>query len=487
MTKGLRASKIVQKTAKTPTRLRRALDAPASRASIQRTTKPRWSMNGERMVIHHREYVGAIETDSDNIFAYDAYPIDVSNAHSFPWLAGVAQNFEDFQMESFAVEVVPSCGTNTSGNLILSVDFDAHDPDDNETKQTLMQIEDAIQTPIWQGARYVAKPQNLRKFSRDRFVAQPSDSTADARFTSVGVVYVATTPTNLLNANVGVPPYPTASIGDVFFDYKVSFATPQASSLLTTSMTAGVAPRDTQLYRNSDTSTVTASSGVNLLRGVNDSPLSRSGIIDPAAFGARVITSLANQYIDPNTGSILSSNEKLIELSKDTSAHLLVTLAPSSGSPVWTTAPSSTPVIQQYVRAEESDNALNFVLRNDAPNLAQNTFSILQASANAAGQPAIATYLISFAAAAGTAIRLISTVGYVVNLVGGVLRTRAVIDSRKFSSSELDEMRKDPVNDPYRRPVYSSVGRSNRKRITQTSSSSSSSTSTAPPAGFTAI
>ncbi len=83
-------------------------------------------------VIRHREYVADVL--STTTFTVTAYPINVGVATTFPWLAGVAQNFEQYELRGIIFEYKSLSGralnsTNTAlGTVIMATEYDSTKP-----------------------------------------------------------------------------------------------------------------------------------------------------------------------------------------------------------------------------------------------------------------------------------------------------------------------------------------------------------------------
>lgn len=77
----------------------------------------------------HAEMIRTMTVGTDNT-VYHTYPLSVSHEDAFPWLSGVARNFDLFQCISCTYRYVPSCSTFASGQVIMAFDYDATDVND---------------------------------------------------------------------------------------------------------------------------------------------------------------------------------------------------------------------------------------------------------------------------------------------------------------------------------------------------------------------
>lgn len=420
--------------------LKSANSAPAAVSGRRRFSRPVWSIQGDRFTVEHREFVNTVNSDVNNVFAYDVYPLDAANADSFPWLAGIAQNFEDFRLESFEAEYVTEIGTTSSGSVIMSCDYDAHDASLFETRQSLLQIEDSIVAPLWENVKFVASKHNLSKLSKDRYVASAEDEKSQNRLTSFGTLYIATTPTNLMTSTVN--PSPSIVLGDLFFKYRISFATPQLPVALYTSGNALARPTAPQLTQKSNTTTANSTNGTNLLRGLADTiAILNDGAINPDAFGIQVVTALANQFLDPTSSSNppVPAGEQVLLFTKDFEGLISTVFSTLAGSPIFT-SPPTTPSVQYFVPNTNFTTTLSARDKRAADTSVNVTQTQSFQSAPGSGAVNMEWMLKAFISA-GSVVRFASLAAYVVNALGGVMETTINASPRKWSNYDLDRSR----------------------------------------------
>lgn len=83
-------------------------------------------------IVRHREYICDIL--SSTAFTVTSFPINVGISTTFPWLAGIAQSFEQYEMRGIIFEFKSLSGralnsTNTAlGNVIMATEYDATKP-----------------------------------------------------------------------------------------------------------------------------------------------------------------------------------------------------------------------------------------------------------------------------------------------------------------------------------------------------------------------
>lgn len=151
---------------------------------------------GDEIVVRHREYIGDI--DSSTTFT-KAYELDLNpGLAAFPWLSGVANNFQVWQPNGIIFEYVPMSGTAVTGtnaqlgSVIMATQHDSLEKEFNDKTEMLNHnfavsvcpCDKAI-LPIECDPRYL---QAQRLYVRD---SEPP-STADKRLSDLGRVTIAT-------------------------------------------------------------------------------------------------------------------------------------------------------------------------------------------------------------------------------------------------------------------------------------------------------
>lgn len=92
---------------------------------------PVFSSNGKTRIVH-REFISNVV--SSNTFRGAVYPINPGLPLTFPWLSGIAANFEQYQLEGIVFEYKSTSAdalnsTNTAlGTVVLSTNYDVMDP-----------------------------------------------------------------------------------------------------------------------------------------------------------------------------------------------------------------------------------------------------------------------------------------------------------------------------------------------------------------------
>lgn len=85
--------------------------------------------------VQHREYVGDIIATGSNNFSVTAFPLNPGISGSFPWLANLAINYQQYEWMGMIWEFISTCSDDTGGasmgmgTVIMATDYDAVDVD----------------------------------------------------------------------------------------------------------------------------------------------------------------------------------------------------------------------------------------------------------------------------------------------------------------------------------------------------------------------
>jgi hypothetical protein len=206
---------------------RTVFEVPVARGITYRTGRPKFLGTGENQLIEHEETIGNLYAPATNpgIFQVST-PIRINPGLQaiFPWLSGVAAQFESYVFEYLHFAVETSSGSSSDGSIHMAVDFDSADAAPT-TKVQLMAIEHAVRGVPWKSFTYVAPKNCLHK--RKTYFVRTNTSLPDLgelNLSDVGVLHMATDGLS------------TASklIGELKVKYRIRLMTPQLSSVSST-------------------------------------------------------------------------------------------------------------------------------------------------------------------------------------------------------------------------------------------------------------
>lgn len=191
----------------------------AKGSTIRNGTGAKMMSNGNVTRVSHREFISDVSSASSG-FSTVNFAINPGNVTAFPWLAAIAANYESYTFKKLNYRYVPLCPTSTQGRVTMAIDYDARDAVPT-SKAVLSQYQGAIATPVWQQALYVAPPQNLIKFAKQRYVSgATTPASSDVKTYHVGQLILATSNT----------PATATSLGELWVEYDVEFQTPQIAT-----------------------------------------------------------------------------------------------------------------------------------------------------------------------------------------------------------------------------------------------------------------
>jgi len=124
--------------------------APSSVANVTQSGKPAYRTGRDSIVVTHREYIEDLTSPANTYWTAVITPVNPGLASTFPWLAGVANNYEEYRFRRLRVHYVPACSTALPGETAWSFDYDAADSAP-ASKQEQLSFEGAMVNPPWSG------------------------------------------------------------------------------------------------------------------------------------------------------------------------------------------------------------------------------------------------------------------------------------------------------------------------------------------------
>jgi len=177
--------------------------------------QPRIINSGARgdgsIVISHSEYMGEVTTHptTPGVFAVASYNINPGNAKTFPWLAQVACNFQEYSIEGMAFHFKSMSAdalnsTNTAlGTVIMATQYDptAANP---QSKQEMENCEFAQSTkPSISMTHFIETSKRQTPLSNLYVLPDGVTATGDERFYNFAQFNIATQGGQAANINLG--------------------------------------------------------------------------------------------------------------------------------------------------------------------------------------------------------------------------------------------------------------------------------------------
>jgi len=176
------------------------------------------NLNGKRaFVVNNSEFIANVQGSGD--FATSVVRgIQPGIPGPFPWLSGIASNYEQYRIKRFAARYEPVAPTTSAGTVMLAIDYDPLDPLPGDKTQ-MMTMAGAVRSTVWMKSKCFAE-QFRRRFEKLFVRTGALPANADLKTYDYGYVVVAVEGT------------PTGVVGELYFDYEIEFFTPEGSSNL---------------------------------------------------------------------------------------------------------------------------------------------------------------------------------------------------------------------------------------------------------------
>jgi len=170
--------------------------------------------------ITHREYIG--EVTGSTTFLASSYAVQPGISETFPWLHGIANNFEKYKIKSMTLEFINVSATSERGRVTLAFD---HDPLDSNPidKVQLFSYKGAVEGAVWAPLKLRVPVPNKEYFTRNGIVTGTDLKTYD-----IGKFVVGTSN----NADAAI-------IGELFVSYEIELSVPQPATCPSITISGG--------------------------------------------------------------------------------------------------------------------------------------------------------------------------------------------------------------------------------------------------------
>jgi len=206
-----------------------AIAAPVSYAYPTKGRKPKFVSSKGSVKITHREYLRPVTAFTNGDYALnntggvaDDFSINPLNPFLFPWLVGIAGNFDQYTFRSLRVEYKPLCGTSSKGRVGIFFDKDSSDPGPDD-RSALANYPTLSEISVWAVSSLNIPVDNVKRFMAD-------NPTSDPKLINLGKIGWATYGSD------------TVDVGELFVEYTVELFNAQPST-----------PTIESLFRNAGT------------------------------------------------------------------------------------------------------------------------------------------------------------------------------------------------------------------------------------------
>lgn len=193
------------------------VSAPTQRTKIQRSGQPRvaYRPNGD-CSIRHRELIA--DVNGSVAFATTKIPVNPGLNGSFPWLSRIANNYESYVLNSLRYCFETSAATTFTGQVMLTVDYDASDSAPT-TKIQASSYRGTVACSPWCPSCHTSLRSDLQKRKTYYMRAGNIPAGEDIALYDVGNMFVCT-----------YGQASTALAGELWVEYDVRLLTPKTLS-----------------------------------------------------------------------------------------------------------------------------------------------------------------------------------------------------------------------------------------------------------------
>jgi hypothetical protein len=164
------------------------------------------------MVVTHREYIKDFIVSAVD-FAAQTYCINPGCKATFPWLAQIAVNYEQYTIKRMAFEFISRVATTFGGSVGISTDYDVTDSPPTSSTEALNR-QGTIESAAYRSIRSVLSPLALKALSGLRYVRSGNVAGDLKTYDSANVTVFSDTLSEIGN------------LGKVFVDYEIELITP---------------------------------------------------------------------------------------------------------------------------------------------------------------------------------------------------------------------------------------------------------------------
>ncbi len=220
---------------------------PAAYSVAKYASPAQYLSNGDNVIIKKREFVGSVTNGTTTGFALaglsavePGYDLNPASAGMFPWLSGIACNFERFHFNSVKFTFIPAQATSVSGRFYAAIDYD-YDDIPATSKQVLMSNRTAMESSVWQQVTLEADSRELHRDIPFKYVSLSGrNNFVEPRTAFCGYLMVAfDTPTANLSFDIWVEYSVVLSI-PVMLSGNLQDSTTNSVSVSTSNVTSAV-------------------------------------------------------------------------------------------------------------------------------------------------------------------------------------------------------------------------------------------------------
>lgn len=201
-----------QITGRSGTSIGRASDT-VSNVSRVNYSNPRIIGSDGRMRISKREFIANIPATAD--FSVYKYEVNPGSTTTFPWLSGIAPNFEKYKFLRLEFNFQTSQSTFVPGTVILAPEFNVTDPLPTNKAQ-ILEYAYARRSAVWENFSIRLKKEDVMNF-KSYYTRIPNQLVDDLKLYDPLYLIVGT---DGLSEDLNF-------VGEIWVDYEIEFSLPQ--------------------------------------------------------------------------------------------------------------------------------------------------------------------------------------------------------------------------------------------------------------------
>jgi len=186
--------------------------------------------NNNSITVTHSERFGTADTSilfNPKLFSLQP-GIGSGGGHMFPWLAGIARQYETYRFNSCKIKYRPNVSTSTPGHIMIAPDYDPLDPAPASGIE-IESFKNAVSGPVWQPLECVLTRQDLQRRSPKFVRAAAAPLASDLKTYDTGNIFVCTEGSTA-----------AVTAGYLYVEYSVELFTPAKPSALAAAYAAQI-------------------------------------------------------------------------------------------------------------------------------------------------------------------------------------------------------------------------------------------------------
>ncbi len=196
--------------------------APTAYSQVQRLASATITSNASAgsITVHKREFVASI--NGSVAFLVHAYRINPGLTATFPWLAPMANLYEQYKFKNIKFEYIPRVASTLSGSIIMAPDYDPSDGNP-PLESVLTAFQGAVEDVIWHRLTCPLSPKSGDRYKYMYVRNSTIPFGQDPKLYDLGLFFVGVV--GCADGSV---------IGKLWVEYDIELVTPQIHSVAPT-------------------------------------------------------------------------------------------------------------------------------------------------------------------------------------------------------------------------------------------------------------